>query len=132
MSRETSIAVYQQIEAQGLLSKRRFEVYSYLFNNGPATQMETTKVLCKDGLITQHSYTPRFAELEKMGVIKIVGERTCTVTGRNVLSWDVTDSLPTEYERKPSLKKVLGFIKDKNLEEDLKTFLEGVDDGICA
>lgn len=95
MTRRTSIDVYHQIEAEGLLSKRRWEVYDYLFKHGPLTQREVS-----DSIATEYahhqSYTPRFAELEARGVIESVGERPCSVTGRNVLVWDVTDRLPVE------------------------------------
>lgn len=95
MIRQTSIEVYKQIEAEGLLSKRRFEIYRCVFNNGPLTQMEAARFT---GLL-DHSVTPRFAELERQGVITTVGERKCSITGRRVLIWDVTDRLPSKFEK---------------------------------
>ena len=44
--------------------------------------------------VTDHSLTPRFAELERMGAIQTVGERDCAVTNRQVLIWDVTAEVP--------------------------------------
>ncbi len=89
--------MYRQIEAEGLLSKRRWEVYRHLFKLGPLTQREVTDQVSSK-FAAERSYTPRFAELEKMGVIESVGERTCSITGRHVLIWDVTDKLPAKYE----------------------------------
>lgn len=98
--RQTSIDVYHQIRDEGLLSKRRLQVYETIYLHGPITQMETAKIAD----ILDHSVTPRFAELEKMGVIATVGERDCTRTGRKVLMWDVTGRLPTKFE-KPHTRK---------------------------
>jgi hypothetical protein len=107
MTRKTSIEAYHEIKASGLLSKRRFEVYDALFHYGPMTQMET---FVKLKHLSQHTVTPRFAELRKMGVIEEVGERACTVTGINVIAWDVTSSLPTQLPKgktKTKIKKEL-------------------------
>lgn len=93
MTRSTSIEVYHQIEAEGLLSKRRFEVYSCLYEHGPLTQREVTDRI-SNKYAAERSYTPRFAELESMAVIKPIGERLCSITGRQVLVWDVTNKLP--------------------------------------
>ena len=97
MIRDTSIEVYHQIEAEGLLSALRFDVYKCLFHNGPLTQMETCRKMAS--IRQDRSIMPRFAELEKMGVIKIVGEKECSVTGRKVYTWDVTKNLPLKLEK---------------------------------
>jgi predicted transcriptional regulator len=93
--RSTSIEVYNQIEREGLLSRKRFEVYQKLFHSGPLTQSETTVKL--NG--KQTTVTPRFAELESLGAIHPVGEKICGVTGRKVLLWDVTDRVPMKFEK---------------------------------
>lgn len=46
----------------------------------------------------------RFTEMLEMGVIQEVGERVCSITGRNVILWDVTDQLPKKKERKRKTK----------------------------
>lgn len=104
MTRKTSIDTYRQIEADGLLSKRRWEVYQCLYKLGPMTQGETAKRIELVVVnIDRPSITPRFAELEAMGVIETVGERACNVTGRNVLVWDVTANLPRQIDKKKEL-----------------------------
>lgn len=97
--RQTSIDVYHQIVEKGLLSKRRWQVYSCLFEHGPMTQNETYVKLGVPNL-QQSSVMPRFAELKNMGVIREIGTRKCTITGHEVLEWDVTDQLPIDFKRK--------------------------------
>lgn len=96
--RETSIEVYRQVEAEGLLTGLRSEVYKTLFHYGPLTQGECWKRYF--GHRQRHDIAPRFAELEKRGVIKIVDKRPCGVTGRVVYAWDVTKDLPSAEEKK--------------------------------
>lgn len=98
MIRDTSIAVYHQIVAEGLLSKRRLQVYDCLYKHGPMTQNETYVELNVPNL-QQSSIMPRFAELKDMGVIRETGKRICTVTGRTVLEWDVTSKLPVKKDK---------------------------------
>jgi hypothetical protein len=98
MTRTTSIAVYHEIEREGLLSRTRFEVYSWLFKHGPATAMEI-----EVGLASRH-VNKRLSELRDQGVVKELGTTICKVTGREVILWDVTDQLPTERIRKATGK----------------------------
>lgn len=98
MTRQTSIETYIKIKEQGLLSQLRFEIYDCLFHNGPMTQMETCRRM---GSFRQdRSIMPRFAEMEKSGVITTIGTRLCSVTKRDVLLWVCTDKLPVKYEIK--------------------------------
>lgn len=99
MIRQTSVDAYNMIKENGLLSQRRFEVYDVLFNHGPLTQGETCDKITPGWKRSNQSYTPRFAELKKLGVIIEIGERECSITGRKALSWDVTDKLPLKFEK---------------------------------
>lgn len=63
------------------------------------TQNETYVKLGVPNL-QQSSVMPRFAELKNMGVIREIGTRKCTITGHEVLEWDVTDQLPIDFKRK--------------------------------
>jgi hypothetical protein len=103
MVRKTSIEVFKQIEAEGLLSKLRFDVYSALFEFGPCTALELYD-RCFSKTSRDHSITPRFSELERLGVIQPLKERSCNVSGRNVMVWDVTDRLPLKLD-KPKKRK---------------------------
>lgn len=119
MIRQTSIDVYHQIQAEGLLSRRRFETYECLFNNGPLTAMETGRRI--DGVL-DHSISPRFAELKRLGVIQEVGEKLCSITGRNVLLWDVTDRLPLKLEKRKKIKCKQCDGRGYHLEQQIKLF----------
>lgn len=96
--RKTSIDVYRQIEANGLLGRLQFEVYAALFHHGPLTQNE----LHQDHFAkTQpRNIQPRVSELEAMGAVESVGERPCRITGHRCMIWDVTANLPVKVEKK--------------------------------
>lgn len=98
MIRETSIAVYHQIQEEGLLSDRRNQVFKCLWEHGPMTQNETYIKLNVPNL-QQSSIMPRFAELKDLGVITDIGKRICTITGRMVLEWEVTGDLPVKKSK---------------------------------
>lgn len=122
MIRKTSIDVYRQIVAEGLLTKRRLQVYRYLFKHGPLTQHEVTLAVAADNSNTAiRNYAPRFAELERAGAIETVGERGCSVTGNRVLVWDVTDKLPTKLEKNIKVSRRLLEKKMVNYRRILRT-----------
>jgi len=133
MVRDTSIEVYHQVEAEGLLSKRRFQVYECLFKHGPMTQNETfikinltaNNVGRKE--LAQDSIKPRFAELKELGVIRETGKRPCKITNRKVYEWDVTSKLPNKdlIIRKSTKEKKEEILNDiaelgKELPDDYK------------
>lgn len=99
MTRRTSADTYHRIEAEGLLSKRRFQVYSLLYHHGPLTIAEACAQLATT--VSERSFSPRFAELRDLGVVDEVGERICRVTGNNVIEWDVNETLPRHADNMP-------------------------------
>jgi hypothetical protein len=101
MTRETSIRVFNQIKEEGILCKRKLQVYQALFDQGPLTQSEVINIF---GTKLSNSIRPRFAELERMGAIQVTGERVCTVTGRMVLTWDVTKNMPVKVKKPKKIK----------------------------
>ena len=110
-ARETSLKVYRQIQAEGLLNRRRWQVYSLLFERGPMTQMEAAAELGE----LDHSITPRFSELKRMNAIIETGEGKCKRTGRMAYLWGLTGKLPTALPKRVSSKKRI-----KDLEDRLK------------
>jgi hypothetical protein len=100
ITRKTSIECFNKIKQEGLLSKRRLQVYESIFNHAPCTASE---VFNDKNLKTNQS--GRFTELRDLGVIYERGERLCTVTGRNVIEWDLTDRLPVDFNNKNKTKK---------------------------
>lgn len=90
--RQTSIDCFNQIKAQGLLSKQRFEVYSALLKIGkPSTTREVYATMN-----VEKQEATRFTELRNIGVIYEVRNRKCNITGRTAIEWDLTDGLPKE------------------------------------
>lgn len=106
LTRSISKAAYDMIKKNGLLTKRKWQVYDYVFNFGPVTQRETWNALKGiDGSIIAGSINTRFSELERVGVMQIVGEKMDPLTKHIVSVWDVTDGLPKK-EYKIKLKEV--------------------------
>ena len=102
-TRQTSIECYNEIRANGLLSKRRFEVYEALLSSAPCTSSEAIRnAKTTFGVFGVSS---RFTELRDLGVIYEVRTRECTVTGRNVIEWDLTDRLPVNVKKSNKTKK---------------------------
>ena len=99
-TRKTSIECFSKIKQEGLLSKRRLQVYESIFNYAPCTASE---VFNDKNLKTNQS--GRFTELRDVGVIDEKGERLCRITGRNVIEWDLTDRLPINFKNKNKTKK---------------------------
>lgn len=101
MTRRTSIYAYREIEENGLLSKRRFQVYSTLYRIGPATAAEiATAIPGEKSSSVGFNVHARLCELKRMGCVDELGERSCNITGNNVILWDVNESLPRKLETK--------------------------------
>lgn len=106
--RQTSIAAYHEIENNGLLSKRRCQVYDFIFKNGPVTCRETIKsissLLGQNVTITYSSFSSRFSELERMGVLTVIGKKLDPDTKHEVMLWDVTSKLPIKLSKPNKIK----------------------------
>ncbi len=98
MVRETSIAAFNAIKENGLLSKRRFQVYDFVFHNGPVTARQVTKALLRQGE-NSGNFATRLSELRTAGVVREVGKVLDPETGMSVLSWDVTAKLPVKFDK---------------------------------
>lgn len=100
--RKTSIDAYNEIREKGLLGPLQLAVYEIVFLKGPITQGE----VWHDHLPSRQrpTVTPRFAELERLGVISSTGERPCRVTGKRARTWEATKNLP---EKPPPEEKHL-------------------------
>jgi len=91
--RNTSAEAYAKIEDSGLLTGLRWSVYAHLFHHGPLTAHEVASALAGYQI---DSIRPRFAELETLRVIEVVGERECSITEMKALVWDVTAYVPSK------------------------------------
>lgn len=102
-TRQTSIDCYNKIKQEGLLSKRRLEVYEAILSTAPCTSSEAIRnAKTTFGVFGVSS---RFTELRDLGVIYEKGEKKCSITGRNVIEWDLTDRLPVNVKKTIKTKK---------------------------
>ena len=103
-TRQTSIECYNKIKEQGLLSNMRFKVYEAILKKAPCTSGEAFATMTtKENQISQSR--ARFTELRELGVIYEKGEKKCSITGRNVIEWDLTESLPVNVKNPNKTKK---------------------------
>lgn len=101
-TRQTSIDAYRNLVEGGVLAEKNSVVYRHLFHNGATTQKKTER------FFNDRTYTlrPRFAQLEKMGLIECVGEEVCEETGKRNMLWDVTNRVhPIEIQPALDSKK---------------------------
>jgi len=104
-TRQTSIDCYNEIKANGLLSKKRLEVYEAICKNAPCTSAEAySTMITKENQISQSR--ARFTELRELGVIYEKGIRKCKITGRKVIEWDLTYKLPLDIKINNNTKKL--------------------------
>lgn len=107
MIRQTSIHAYNAIKENGMLSRRRWQVYDSLFRHGPLTGSELMLKIRNDHnvpIATNTNVTTRLGELRSMGVVYEIRERDCSITGQKVIEWDVTDRLPAKLEKPKRIK----------------------------
>lgn len=103
MARATSIAAYHSLKKSGALTKSRWRAYQYVYKNGPVTQNE----LKYDLTDIFSGLSPRFCELERMGLFERVGHKVSEKTGIKGELWDVTDRVtPLPQVKKISRKKL--------------------------
>lgn len=100
MTRRTSIEAYNTIKDNGLLSKRRWEVYDILFHHGPLTAHEVVSVARRQyPRANQTSFNARLSELKAVGCAEEVGEKINPISEVLNYLWDVTDKLPVKLEK---------------------------------
>src|ERR1700722_12178353 len=105
MTRQTSIDVFNRIKSEGLLSKLRFYVYELLYNHGPLTASELIKIAFEEnGVAAMDSYHPRLGELRDQGVVYERGTKICSITGNEVILWDVTSNLPKKLNKQTKIE----------------------------
>lgn len=95
---QTSIDVYHQIVAEGLVGKLQAEVVCALaYAIEELTQKETMfRTTAKQISVI----SPRFTELEDMGVIIATGTRPCRITGRIATTYRLTGGMPIRKEKR--------------------------------
>ena len=104
MARQTSIDCYNQIKAQGLLSKLRLATHYAMLYASPCTAGELQSYIDKNGIKVRHCWKV-LSQLRDMGVVYEMNERKCNITGRVVIEWELTDKLPIKADLPTNTKK---------------------------
>jgi len=81
--RFTSVKAFKEEMENGNIPKARKRVFEYLFYNGPKTGAEL------DYEMRYPSAHKRLSELRDMTLIQEAGKRSCSVTGKDAVEWDV-------------------------------------------
>lgn len=94
---QTSREAYEHCVESGLISKRVAEVLEVLVEDGPMNQtMAHQAIVRRTGImgLEKYSISPRFATLERMGLIRVVGKQPCPVTRRPTVYYEATNLPP--------------------------------------
>lgn len=98
MNKETSNEAYAYCIDKGLISQREAEVLKAITEKGRMNQsMAHAEVALSTNNphLQRHSIGPRFAMLERMGLIRQDGKDECPFTGRQTLFYVATGNKPT-------------------------------------
>lgn len=115
-ARQTSIDCYNQIKAEGLLSKLRLRTLYAMLYSAPCTAGELQDYIDRNKIQVKHSWK-LLSQLRDLGVVYEKSERQCHITGRIVIEWDLTDELPTNskvitYSKKDRVNATLNALRD--------------------
>lgn len=102
--RGTSLAAYNAIKENGLLSARRFQVYEIIFKNGPVNCRQIIEIASKGNVTNTGAFSGRLSELEKLGVIAEHHTGPCPITGHETVFWIATEKLPVKWEKPQRVK----------------------------
>lgn len=109
------------------------QAYEVLFHHGPATAMELRSYFPKNHVDSQ--IRARLGELRDMGVAYEKRERPCSITGMNVIEWEVTERLPKKLKSKSNYikcsrcngsGKIRNNISPKNNQLELEDYLKSL------
>lgn len=120
MARETSINAYQEIKNNGLLSKRRWEVYDLVCQHGPLTGGELIHIIKnnpKKYVTNSGTYATRLSELRTRQVIRELPKRKCKITGYLAIEWESTGNLPIPIQTHKKQNKILWIFCPRDLDE---------------
>lgn len=116
MNRQTSVDCYNDIVLSGLLSKIRLKVTRGVVDMAPCTSTELERHM--NNKYGMKGTWKVLSWLREAGVVYEVGTRDCSITGRNVIEWDLTGKLPV-----PPIKKTT---KPKNIGKSIDYILQGM------
>lgn len=119
MIRQTSRDSYNANKE--FLSERRWQIYNVLWNYGPLTGGEVFQFMKKEygeSFVTNSNTVTRLGELRDMGVVSEIGEKTCSISGQNVILWDVTNQIASKLTEKKHEYRFLCFVCNKHFKSD--------------
>ncbi len=103
--REISVEAFRQIIDEGLLSRRRMEIYTALFFHGPCAASELVRHIPGGrSNPTQSNVHARLGELRDLGVVRELDPVRCPSTGRMVIAWQTTGALPSKRSKPKHIK----------------------------
>ena len=104
--RPSSALAFTEIKDSGLLSALRFRVYEAIYrlqtDERGVTSGELDRYITRQQATWTRSASPRLSELVRLGVIREMGERPCSVTRQTVIEYRTTGSLPDNDALKQS------------------------------
>lgn len=102
---KVSIDNYRLAEIEGLLSKRRAEVFRVIARIQPCTYSQVIHEFREARTFeSSTTYQARIVELNKLGVIRSLKIESCPITKRQANFWVVTGNFPTEIKTVPTPK----------------------------
>jgi hypothetical protein len=104
--RDTSIKALQEAKDTGIITGQQGIAFDLLLRHGPATQREIEQIYLEEVGEEQWNtrLQKRFSELERLGLIKPVGKRACTVTGKTAYVWAADPENRLEAFPRPETK----------------------------
>jgi len=97
--RASSLEVYRELEAEGVLSAQAANVLRLVHANPGATAREIDRISTGNGTMPIRSLQPHLTRLRDQGAVREGDRRKCGVTGRRVLTYFVTGQRPTRAKR---------------------------------
>jgi len=117
MTKETSREAYRELLESGKLSERLEQVLWALEKEGPGNRTMVWMRVNKrtDKLIPIDSISPRFAVLERMGMVRQAGIKPCPQTRRNTIWWERTETIKPLMPASEA-NKAVGMLRQRNRE----------------
>ena len=116
---ETCRRAYEQMQADGTLSRRRLEVVGYLVTH---TKPMTAGVIARGLRTNRNNVATRLSELEHLGVVQKAREQVCEVSGKHCWAWALTGDQPSGEIPRGTSKAAL----HKKQAEDMGTLINDV------
>lgn len=88
MIRQTSLDAYHELRGTGKLGDRQKEVFEAFLKYGACTDRELAALMHQ---ADPNQVRPRRNELMKLGLVREVERRQCSITKRRAIVWDAIE-----------------------------------------